>query len=167
MSRQISTFMVGETLLGLNILIIKEVYRHMEITPIPDAPAHMSGLMNLRGRVVTVIDLNVCLEHERDENSESRNLLILKTDADIQQYQQQGLLGNVSLGTDIVGFLIDEMKEVLDVGDEDILPTPPNLDQVDRTLVKGVIKLENKLVLLLDINAVLERILNISKENTG
>ncbi|MCD6308579.1 MAG: purine-binding chemotaxis protein CheW [Candidatus Latescibacteria bacterium] len=161
MSRQITTFSVADTLLGLDILIVKEVYRHMDLTPVPDAPPHMSGLMNLRGRVVTVVDFGACLNLVKEEPHEKK-LLIMKTNAEILKYQQKGLLADVSLGDDIVGFLIDDMDEVLTVEDEDVLPTPPNLDTVDRQLIEGVVKLKNKLVLILDINAILERILSLS-----
>ncbi len=161
MNRQITTFKVADTLLGLDILIVKEVYRHMEVTAIPDAPPHMSGLMNLRGRVVTVINLGVCLNLESTEKDDLK-LLIMKTNAEIHQYQQKGLLPDVSLGDDIVGFLIDNMDDVLTVEDDEILTTPPNLDNVDRQLIEGVIKLESGLVLILDINAILDRILSLS-----
>jgi len=166
MSRQITIFKVGETLLGLDILTVKEIHRHMELTPIPGAPKHLSGLMNLRGRVVTVVELSVCLH--LDENDREKILLILKTDSEIRQYQQQGLLSDLTLGEDIVGFLIDSMEDVLDIEDEDILPTPPNIGSVDRQLIQGVIKLEKELVLILDINTLLERIIELTtmKEKT-
>lgn len=164
MGRQIATFALGDKLLGLDILIVKEVYRHMELTPVPDSPGLMSGLMNLRGKVVTVIDLNVCLDPDAPPDPRRPMLLILKTDSEIQQYRQRGGLGEIHLGDDIVGFLIDRMEDVLDVDEEDVLPTPPNFDLVDRRLVNGVIKLDGRLVLHLDINEVLGRILEVSSE---
>jgi purine-binding chemotaxis protein CheW len=161
MTRQIATFALGDTLLGVNILLVKEVYRHMSVSPIPDAPAHLSGLMNLRGRVVTVIDLNVCLNRPVTTNTEGR-LLILKTQEEIRGYKNKGLLqDDAYLGEDIVGFLIDRMDDVLTVEDEDILPPPPNLVEIDEELVEGVIKQENHLVILLHITAVLDLVMKI------
>ena len=72
MARQIATFVLGKTLLGLDILLVKEVYRSVSITPIPDAPEHIRGLMNLRGRVVTVMDLNTCLGRQTDGKGQCR-----------------------------------------------------------------------------------------------
>ncbi len=162
MNRQITTFTVGGALLGLDILLVKEVYRHMELTPVPNAPEHMSGLMNLRGRVVTVVDLRACLNmgEQADENT---ILLIMKTESEIQQYVLEGTLEDISLGEDIVGFLINNMEEVLTIDDNDIVPVPPNLETVDRQLLEGVIKLDDRLVLLLDISALLDKILNLTK----
>lgn len=157
MSRQIATFMVGGTLLGLDILLVKEVHRHLTLTPVPGAPDHLSGLMNLRGRVVTVIDLGVCLDLQGDRNGE-RKLLILKTDSEIVPYQIKGMLENAQLGEDIVGFLIDRMEEVLTVEDNEILPAPPNLKVLERKLIDGVVKLKNRLVILFDVTAVLENV---------
>ena len=166
MSRQIATFLVGDTLLGLEILLIKAVYRHMSLTPIPGAPPHLGGLMNLRGRVVTVIDLTVCLDLPRG-NDTGNQLLILKTNYEINQYKQQGKLEEADLGDDIVGFLIECMEEVLTVENEEILPAPPNLDIVEKKLIDGVIKLKNRIVLLLDATSILERVIAATTASRG
>ncbi len=159
MNRQIATFILGNTRLGIDILLVKEVYRHMSITPIPDSPPHLYGLMNLRGRVVTVIDLNVCLNRPFSENIESSRLLVLKTDEDIYKYKSSGLLGDISMGDDIVGLLIDQMDDVITIQDSAIFPAPSNLNELEEVLIEGVIKQGEQLVILLDVNAVLERIM--------
>ncbi|MDM8525010.1 chemotaxis protein CheW [Desulfococcaceae bacterium HSG8] len=160
MSRQIATFLLGNTLLGIDILLVKEVYRHMAISPIPDASSHLRGLMNLRGRVVTVIDLNVCLNRPSAADIDNCRLLILKTQEEITRYIHEGYIDDIFMGEDIVGFLIDRMDDVLTVEDEDILPPPPNIVEVDEDLVKGVIKQGNRLVILLDVASVLESVMN-------
>lgn len=160
MSRQIATFLVGETLLGLDILLVKEVHRHLTLTPVPGAPTHLSGLMNLRGRVVTVIDLGVCLDLP-DIRDDERKLLILKTDAEIVPYQMEGKLEKAQLGEDIIGFLIDRMEEVLTVEENEVLPAPPNLKVLERRLIDGVVKQNNRLVILLDVTAVLSRVMTV------
>lgn len=162
MGQQIATFLTGDTLLGLDIRVVKEIHRHIEPTPIPGAPEHMSGLMNLRGRVVTVIDLNISLNRGSVGASSSQKLLILKTNGEIQHYQLKGHLEDVELGDDIVGLVIDKMEDVLDIEEDDILNTPANLDTVDKELIEGVVKLKNRLVLILDINALLKRISDLS-----
>lgn len=159
MNRQISTFALGNTRLGIDILLVKEVYRHMSVTPIPDSPSHLGGLMNLRGRVVTVIDLNVCLNRPSSENVDTSRLLVLKTDEEIGKYKTSGQLKNIDLGDDIVGLLIDRMDDVVNINDSDIFPAPSNQNEVDDALIEGVIKQEDELIIILDIDAVLERIM--------
>lgn len=154
MQRQIATFYLDKTCLGVDILLIKEIYRHSTISPIPDAPPHLKGLMNLRGRVITVIDLNVCLNRPQTEKKDAR-LLIFKTQEDILPYIHKGLLPKVDIGEDIAGFIIDRMDDVLTISDEDVFSPPPNLMEVAHDLIRGVIKLENRLVILLDVPSVM------------
>ena len=161
MSRQITPFLLGETRIGIDILLVKEVYRHMSITPIPDSPRELKGLMNLRGRVVTVIDLNVCLNRPSTKNIETSRLLVLKTDEEIDKYKTTGFLEDISLGDDLVGLLIDQMDDVVTIEDSDIFPAPPNLDEVEEILIEGVIKQEDQLIIILDVNAVLEKIIQV------
>jgi len=159
MQRQITTFILGEIRLGIDILLVREVYRHMSITPVPDSPPHLSGLMNLRGRVVTVIDLNVCLSRPATKNLETNRLLVMKTDKEIEKYKSAGLLKNISIGDDMVGFLIDGMDDVISIDDSEIFPAPSHLDQVEAALIQGVIKQGEELIILLDVPLVLEKIM--------
>ena len=164
MNRQIATFILGQTLLGLDILLVKEVYRHMSISPIPDAPDHLRGLMNLRGRVVTIIDLNVCLNRPASSDIQGCRLLILKTQEEIRQYKQK-YLESVYLGEDIVGFLIDRMDDVFTVNQDDILPPPPNIVEINEALIEGVIKQGNRLVILLDVTALLKLVMDVTTDS--
>ncbi len=167
MSRQITTFILGNTRIGIDILLVKEVYRHMSITPIPESLPQLKGLMNLRGRVVTVIDLNVCLNRPSTESIDTSRLLVLKTDEEINKYRTQGLLGDITLGEDIVGLLIDQMDDVIITQDYEIFPaSSTNLDEIEAELIEGVIKQENELIIILDINAILENIMQACESNT-
>ncbi len=159
MSSQITTFRLGKTLLGLDILLIKEVYRNISLTPIPDSPDHLRGLMNLRGKVVTVIDLSICLNRPPLQNVNHGRLLILKTDDELMVYQNKGLLTHISVGEDIVGFLIDRMDDVLEVEASDILPPPANMENTEEGLVEGIIKNGEDLVVLLNVSAVLNKVI--------
>ena len=161
MNRQITTFLLGETRLGIDILLVKEVYRHMVITPVPDSPPQLKGLMNLRGRVVTVIDLNVCLNRPMTENIDTSRLLVLKTDTEIEKYKTAGLLEDVVLGDDIVGLLIDQMDDVITIESSEIFPAPPNLDAIEETLIEGVIKQKDQLIIILDVKSALEKIMEV------
>lgn len=159
MKRQITTFILGDIRIGIDILLVREVYRHMSVTPVPDSPPYLNGLMNLRGRVVTVIDLNVCLSRPATKHLGSNRLLVMKTDKEIEKYKSAGLLENISIGDDIVGFLIDQMDDVISIDDSEIFPAPSHLDQVEAALIQGVIKQGEELIILLDVPLVLEKIM--------
>jgi purine-binding chemotaxis protein CheW len=165
MVQQIATFTLGNTFFGVNILLVKEVYRHMSISPIPDTAPHLGGLMNLRGRVVTVVDLNVCLNRPSKSDMEDGRLLIFKTRDETQKYIKKGLVKEIDLGEDIVGFIIDQMDDVLYVEEEEILPPPPHIVDVDIELIEGVVKYKNRLVILLDVSAILEKVMEAVVEN--
>jgi len=163
MSRQIATFILGSTCLGVDILLIKEVYRHMSITPVPASSSHIRGLMNLRGRVVTVIDLAVCLGRSASDHVEDNRLLVLKTNEEISKYQARGKLTDTDLGDDIVGLLIDRMDDVIEAQDSDIVPAPSNLAEVDNDLIRGVIKQKEALIIILNIPMLLEKIMAVCR----
>lgn len=162
MNLQIATFRLGGTWLGVDILVVKEIYRHMAIAPIPGAPPHFRGLMNLRGRVVTVIDLSVCLNRPPREEITDGRLLILKTDPEIDAFRDNERISDLDLGEDIVGLLIDGMDDVLDIDESAVLPAPSNLEEVEEGLIEGVVKRGDELVIILDVNSLLKRILAVS-----
>jgi len=155
---------LGDMLMGLDILLVREIYRHMSISPIPDAPPHLRGLMNLRGRVITVIDLNVCLNRPPASDITESSLLILKTQKEIRNYKNMEYLEDVCVGDDIVGFLIDRMDDVLTVEEKDILPVPSNIVDIDEGLMTGVVRQGDQLVILLDVTAALELVMNAAGE---
>lgn len=162
MIRQIATFFLGDTLLGVDILLVKEIFRQKAITRIPDAPDHLRGLMNLRGKIVTVIDLNVCLNRPVPSDMEKSRLLILKTRGEIGKCAVEADIADIDPGEDIVGFPIDRMDDVMAVDKTDILPTPANLKNVDNELITGVVKSGDRLVLLLDVGKVLGLVLDVA-----
>jgi purine-binding chemotaxis protein CheW len=164
MTRQIATFKLQGMLFGLDILLVKEVYRNMSITPVPDAPAHLQGLMNLRGRVVTVVDLNVCLERPAFDCLDDLRLLILKTNDEIRHLKYADKLSDMDLGEDIVGFLINRMDDVIDVADDEVLSPPPNLEEMAEELIEGVVKRGDRLIILLSVMKVLDRVVSVSAE---
>lgn len=159
MNRQIAVFSLGGTRLGMDILLVKEVYRHLSVTPVPGVSRHIKGLMNLRGRVVTVIDLNVCLNRPPAGNTGDNRLLVLKTDNELGRCRGGEAMAHISLGEDIAGLLINEMEDVVVVSPKELFPPPSNLDDVEQGLIQGVIRQDGGLVLILDVPALLEKIL--------
>jgi len=84
----------------------------------------------------------------------------MKTDKEIEKYKSEGLLKDVSMGDDMVGFLIDRMDDVVSIDDSEIFPAPPHLDEVEEALIEGVIKQGEELIILLDVTALLEKVMD-------
>src|SRR5262249_38907449 len=130
-SKQLCTFYVGDGYFGIPVEQVQEVVRPQPITPVPLAPKVVRGLINLRGQILTAVDL--------------RQRLGLGDTSD------QSKLMNVVVRTDDspVSFLVDEIGEVLDV-DEDAFESPPEtLHGAMRELIGGAYKLEGRLLLAL------------------
>ncbi|MGA2811959.1 MAG: chemotaxis protein CheW [Candidatus Acidiferrum sp.] len=130
-SIQYCTFFLGEFLFGLEVGQVREVLRAQRITRVPLAPAMFSGLINLRGQIITAVDLRQRLQLNTARSvSGSVNVIV-----------------QVNKGT--VSFLVDGMSEVVDVERRALEPLPETLRGVARQLVKGVHKLPKQLLLIL------------------
>lgn len=155
MERQFATFYIGSARFGIDILMVREINRHLEITPAERAPEFVRGLLNLRGQVVTVIDLGVRLGlGPRVITPESR-CLVLKTSSDLAVHQKAGLLDD-DTSNDVIGFLIDRVGDMVTVGEKDLEPAPANLSGVDGRFLAAVAKLEDGLMVLLKTREILE-----------
>jgi purine-binding chemotaxis protein CheW len=138
--QQFSSFFVNDLLFGVEVERVKEVTSGAEMTPVPLAPPEVKGLINLRGEIVTVIDLRRCLRLSEQTISEPLMTLIVFTDD-----------GCVSL-------LVDHVGDVLEV-DEDSFELPPEtLQGWPRKLIRGAYKLDGGLLLALDVGKVLDGI---------
>jgi purine-binding chemotaxis protein CheW len=130
-AKQLCTFYVGDGYFGIPVEQVQEVVRPQPITPVPLAPKVVRGLINLRGQILTALDLRCRLG--------------------LGEPGDQAKLMNVVVRTDDspVSFLVDEIGEVLDV-DEDAFEAPPETLQGDmRELIGGAYKLEGRLLLAL------------------
>jgi purine-binding chemotaxis protein CheW len=131
-SKQFSTFYLNGMFLGVEVLKVQEVTRYQPMTRVPLAPNTIQGLINLRGQIVTAIDLRRRLDlPPRAEGQRPMNVIVRHED------------GAVSL-------LVDEIGDVEEVQDEDFERPPETLKGITRELVTGVYKLKNRLLLILD-----------------
>jgi len=131
-SGQFSTFTVDDLFFGVDVLRVQEVLRFQEMTAVPLAPDVIEGLINLRGHIVTAIDMRRRLRlPPRGEDRTPMNVVVRTED------------GAVSL-------LVDEIGDVLDVDAADWERPPGNLDPDIRDLIRGVYKLKDRLLLVLD-----------------
>ena len=135
---QLATFLLGDLMLGIDIACIREITRVGDIAPVPDAASSVRGIANLRGEVVTVLDLRTILELDpQDQTSQSR-LIILR-------YHDEH-----------VGLLVDQVTDVLTVGPETEESLPANISGMDSRFFTTVYKLDLELLVLLNVTAVLE-----------
>lgn len=131
-SSQFATFFVADLFFGVDVLCVQEVLRFQQMTSVPQAPEVIEGLINLRGQIVTAIDMRRRLQlPPRDSDKAPINVVVRTED------------GAVSL-------LVDEIGDVLDVDSATWERTPEGLDGCARELIRGVFKLKDRLLLVLD-----------------
>jgi purine-binding chemotaxis protein CheW len=130
--QQFATFSVADHLFGIEVTDVQEVIRHQQMTPVPLAPPEISGLINLRGQIVTAIDLRRRLGlAPRPDCSLPMNVVVRDDDAS-------------------VSLLVDEIGDVLELADDDFERPPDTLDEAARALISGAYKLQRRLLLVLD-----------------
>jgi purine-binding chemotaxis protein CheW len=132
LSRQYSTFDVAGLYFGIDVLQVQEVLRCQEMTPVPLAPAVIEGLINLRGQIVTAVDMRRRLGLEPRADGQTAMNVVVRTEE-----------GAVSL-------LVDEIGDVVEVDSASFERPPENLDPAIRDLVRGIHKLKDRLLLVLD-----------------
>jgi purine-binding chemotaxis protein CheW len=131
-TKQFCTFFVNDLFFGVEVLKVQEVIRYQCMTRVPLAPATIQGLINLRGQIVTAIDLRKRLElPPRGDEQLPMNVVVRSDD------------GAVSL-------LVDEIGDVMEIQDDIYEHPPETLKGVARELVQGVYKLKERLLLILD-----------------
>jgi len=133
--RQLCTFKLDNLLLGLNVLEVQEVIRYQEMTHIPHAPPIVRGLINLRGEIVTALDM--------------RRIFSLPPATDALEPTNVV----VWCGGDLVSFLVDHVGDVIDIEEAGIEPAPHTLREEVRSLLKGVYQLEEELIMLVDLES--------------
>lgn len=132
------TFHLGDLFLGIPVTRVQEVIRYQERTRVPLVSAVIHGLINLRGEIVTTVDLRHRLElAPRSDGDEPINVVVRHDDG-------------------VVSLLVDEIGDVFEVTSEDFDPLPPTLNGVYREFVRGIYKLEGRLLLILDTEKLLD-----------
>ncbi len=136
--QQIVGFRVGRENFGVPIGIVHEIVRMMDITVVPDAPAHIEGVINLRGKIIPVVDLRKRFSEPVEPNRRNRIMV-----AELDGHQ--------------VGLVVDAANEVLKVNPELIEPPPNIFEQGELNYVTGVGKFSGKLVILIDLAKIMQR----------
>ncbi len=133
---QLVSFRLGQEEFGLDILKVQEINRMVEITKVPQAPHYCEGVINLRGKVIPVIDLRKKFEMDVEEWTKNTRIIVCDVD-----------------GT-VIGMIVDAVEEVLRIPSSTIEPAPEIVTSVNSDYIKGVAKLEGRLLIFLDISKI-------------
>lgn len=134
---QLIVFHVADEEFGVPIGEIQEIIRMRPITPIPDSPEFIKGLINVRGDIVAVIDVKARFSLPRDEKIPPKHIVITKRDETV------------------FGLIVDEVTEVLRIPETEIKKPPELVTHLHQQYVTGVVTIENRLLILIDLARVL------------
>ena len=136
---QLVGFRVGRETYGVPIAMVREIVRPLEITPVPDAPAHVEGVVNLRGRIIPVIDLRKRFREAEIVAGKKNRILV------------------VEAGERVAGLLVDAASEVLKIPRSAIEPPPEVLQQEGLDYITGMGKRDGRLIVLVDLEKLMQR----------
>lgn len=137
MERQLVTFKLEEEEFAVDILKVQEIIRMVEITLVPKMPPYMEGVINLRGKVIPVVNLRRRFHQPPTDNSKDTRIVV------------------VTLNNTTVGLLVDSVSEVLRLNEDHIEPPPPIMEGgMDTEYISAVGRLEDRLLILLDLEKV-------------
>jgi purine-binding chemotaxis protein CheW len=134
---QLVSFNIGGEEFGVDILKVQEINRMLEVTRVPNAPEYVDGVINLRGKVIPIIDLRRRFDMERREHDKNTRIVV------------------VELQGKVVGFVVDAVREVLRIPKSVTEPPPPIVAGINAEYITAVGKLEDRLLILLDLEGVL------------
>ena len=134
---QLVSFNIGDEEFGVDILQVQEINRMLEVTRVPNAPEHVDGVINLRGKVIPIIDLRRRFGMPRKEHDKHTRIVV------------------VELHGRVIGFVVDAVREVLRIPRSVTEPPPSITGGVNDEYITAVGKLEDRLLILLDLEKVL------------
>ena len=132
-STNLVTFRLGTGEYAIDIMQAKEIIKMEKITLIPNAPDFVEGVINLRGNIIPIIDLKKRFNLEETDGDKNTGIIIVKIE-DVD-----------------MGIIIDSISKVVSMANSDIQPPPPMLSGIGQKYIKGVGKLEDKLLVVLDL----------------
>ena len=135
------TFKLGEEVYGLEILKVQEIIGIMKVTAVPGTPSFIRGVINLRGKIIPVVDLRLKFSMEKKEDTEKSCIIVVQI-----QLRTKKL---------IMGIVVDEVSEVLNIIQDQIEDPPSFGSAVDTAFIMGMGKVGQKVIMLLDIDKVL------------
>lgn len=136
---QLIVFRLGNEEYGVDIQQVREIIKITDITNVPKAPDFIEGVINMRGQIIPIMDLKKRLELQKTEKGEDTRIIITE------------------VGENVVGMIVDSVSEVNRLPEKDIDPTPNISTDVDADFINGVGKIEDRLLILLDLGKILSK----------
>ena len=136
---QMVGFKIDNEFYGIDIIQVQEIIRMQEITMVPRTPPFIKGVVNLRGKVVPIISLRERFGIKEVEHTKDTRIVIVRIDVGL------------------IGFIVDAMAEVIRLPERLIEPTPPTATNIESEYIRGVGKLDDNLIIVLDLNMVLTK----------
>lgn len=136
-TEHLATFLLAGEEYGVDVRLVQEIIRLSEITPVPRAPQFVKGVINLRGRIIPVIDLKRKLALGEVEPTRQARIVVVR------------------IRERLMGLLVDGASQVLKVPVSVIEPAPEEVVEIDANYIRGVAKLESRLIILIDLSKVL------------
>ncbi len=131
------TFVLGNEEYGIEILRVREIIGLMEITTVPQTPDYMKGVINLRGKVIPVIDLRLKFSMQEEDHTQETCVIV------------------VEVNSTSIGLIVDSVSEVSDISSEEIEEAPSFGQSIDTDFITGLGKVKDKVIIMLDIGVVL------------
>ena len=138
MEQQLVVFDLAGESYGINIAAVESIIKMQSITQLPQTQHYIKGVTNLRGAVLPVIDLRIRFGLESQQTTRQTRIII------------------VTMGSIKVGVVVDGVSEVLRVPEESVEGLPPLVSSVNSAFLKGIVRLENRLIILLELGKVLD-----------
>lgn len=136
-TEHLATFLLSREEYGVDVRTVQEIIRVADITPVPRAPASIKGVINLRGRIIPVIDLKKKLGLGEVEHDKRTRIVVVK------------------LRERLIGLLVDAASQVLKVPVSSVEAAPEAVVEIDADFIRGVAKLPDRLIILMDLQKVL------------
>ncbi len=145
--RQFLTFLVGKDNFGIGILDVKEIIEIGSITRVPMTPDYIRGVINLRGNVVPIIDLSARLDKQPSTISKRSCIVLVTVESTSTENDEHE--------THMIGMLVDQVNEILDIPETNILPAPDFGADIRTEFIQAMGRVDDKFIILLAINRIL------------
>ncbi len=139
---QYLTFIMADEEYGVDILAVQEIRGWENATPLPNAPPHIKGVINLRGTIVPLVDLRKCFGMDTIEYTAITVVIVLKVETE--------------KGSRVMGIVVDAVSDVYALADKDLRAAPDLGSSINTEVIKGLVNVDDKLVILLDIDKLLD-----------
>lgn len=146
---QLVSFQLAREEYGIEITKVQEIILVGEITNVPQTPPYIKGLINLRSTVIPIVDLRLRFGLSEEEPTDDTRIMV------------------VNVAGKTMGIIVDSVSEVLRISQEQIAPPPPTVAGLGRDYLVGLAKLEDRLLILLDIEKIMEGELDVAAVANG